>query len=543
MKIMLCEIRSGIISVKQRSSLGIQWSASLLRKNGYDVSVLLFENAKEENIKNNLNSGFYDIVFLEFRSGIRQLSYRVIEHLKTENKDIKIVLMGHDATLHAARFMLECAHIDMVVYGEAELTVVDLCNRFSSHDTADGCEGVFYRKNGIIFRNDARQLPDHLDYLAMPALDIAKAQFGSKMQQTVFLSTRTSRGCLGNCAFCSLNRLTKVSGHIPWRGRSLEDIINELDEMQQEFIGKRLVIEFVDNSFEDPYPIEKKRIYEFMDLLEQSSLKIAFAILTRTESWSEKDVPLIQRMRKNGLYYIAPGVENSTEIGLLKLNKRGNVQSNQRIFDLFEGNNVYVHAYLIMFYPYVTFDELKSNMDFMKKNNMTAYPFNWYHSMALHPDTEIFQRASRDGLITGFNNDTCFYEYQFTDGRIGNLYKMVSKMAAQTSVSSYMDFYEVTRFEEYLYNIWKEQYDYMKTVDSFMSDYTEKCHEILNRAGDSLCKLFSEIFEDFSCNGISNNEEYYIDEWNRILIDGYKSLKNIWVENNMYLLRKNIKLL
>ena len=91
-----------------------------------------------------------------------------------------------------------------------------------------------------------------------------------------------------------------------------------------------------------------------VNLLEKTDLKIAFAILTRTESWTEKAIPLIQRMRRDRLYYIAPGVESSVDAALRKFNKRGTAESNQRIFKLFQENDVYVHAYLIMFYPYVT---------------------------------------------------------------------------------------------------------------------------------------------------------------------------------------------
>lgn len=439
MGIVLCEIRSGIISVKQRSSLGIQWSGSLLRKHGYnDVSIFLFEGEQRNNIEKVLLAKQYDICIIEFRSSIREFSYEIIEKLKENNKDIKIIVIGHDATLYAARFMQECSHIDIIIYGEAERTVLEVCNRLKNHKSIDECEGIFYRKSGTIFRNNARKESENLDYLANPALDIAKKQFGSKLQQTVFYSTRTSRGCLGNCSFCSLNRLSNVSKKIIWRERNLKDVIRELEVTQNEFFEKRLVVEFVDNSFEDPDPVNKERIHDFLDLLEKTNLKIAFAILTRTESWTEKDIPLIRRMRKNGLYYIAPGVENSTIAGLKKLNKRGNVESNQRIFKLFQENGVCVHAYMIMFYPYVTFDELRSNADFMKKNNMTGYPFNWYHSMALHPDTEIFQRASRDGLITGFDENTCFYEYQFVDGNIGLMYQLIKKMAHQPVVTSYM---------------------------------------------------------------------------------------------------------
>lgn len=543
MHIVLFEIRSGIISVKQRSSLGIQWCGSLLRKNGYeDVSIFLFEGEQEKNIEKVLLANQYDVCLIEFRSSIRELAYRIIGKLKEKNKDAKIVAIGHDVTLHAARFMKECPNIDIVAYGEAERTAVDVCNYINDGKSLSECKGIFYRKGTAIFRNEPRELTDNLDDLERPAFDIAKEQFGSKMQQTVFLSSRTSRGCLGNCAFCSLNRLTSVTGKKVWRGRKLESVIEELIEIQKAFEGKRIVIEFVDNSFEDPYPDSKERIEQFLDLLEKTDLKIAFAILTRTESWTEKDIPLIRRMRRDGLYYIAPGVESSVDAALRKFNKRGTAESNQRIFKLFQENNIYVHAYLIMFYPYVTFEELKENATFMKNNNMTGYPFNWFHSMALHPDTEIFQRASRDGLITGFDEETCFYKYQFTDGRIAEMFEVIQEMAQQSSVVSYMNLYEVTRFEAALYNIWKDQYEKMKSVEKIMKEYIEEYHKILLEVGKVLYKLFYKMYEEFERGTIRNSSEY-IAEWNEIIISGYDKLNILWKKNNVQLLRKGIKLL
>ena len=543
MRIVLFEIRSGIISVKQRSTLGIQWCGSLLRKSGYDdVSIMLFEGEQEKNIEKVLLSNQYDVCIIEFRSGIRDLAYRIIRRLKEKNKDVKIVAIGHDITLHAARFMKECSNIDIVAYGEAELTVKDICDYISNGKSLTECKGIFYRKGSVIFRNEARELPDNLDYLEPPALDIAKEQFGYKMQQTVFLASRTSRGCLGNCTFCSLNRLTSVTKKKAWRGRKLENVIDELIEIQNTFEGKRIVIEFVDNSFEDPYPESKERIEQFLDLLEKTDLRIAFAILTRTESWTEKDIPLIQRMRRAGLYYVAPGVESSVDIALRKFKKRGTAESNRKIFKLFQENDVYVHAYLIMFYPYVTFEELRKNAEFMKDNNMTSYPFNWYHSMALHPDTEIFQQASRDGLIIGFDEESCFYKYQFTDGRIAEMFEVIRKMAQEPSVASYMNLYEVTRFEEALFNIWKEQYEEMKTVEVVMKEYIEEYHRILLEVGKILYVFFDKMYNEFEKRANRNSSEY-IEEWNRIIISGYDKLNILWKKNNVKLLRKGIKLL
>lgn len=543
MRIILFEVRSGIISVKQRSSLGIQWCGSLLRKNGYnDVSIMLFEGEQEKNIEKVLLANQYDICIIEFRSGIRDLAYRIIDKLKEKNEKVKIVAIGHDITLHAARFMKECANIDIVAYGEAEITVTDVCDCIRDERSLSECKGIFYRKGTAIFRNSSRELPNNLDYLEPPALDIAKNQFGSKIQQTVFLASRTSRGCFGNCAFCSLNRLTSVTEKKVWRGRKLESVIGELIETQKTFEGKRIVVEFVDNSFEDPYPDSKERIEQFLDLLEKTDLKIAFAILTRTESWSEKDIPLIQRMRRNGLYYVAPGIESSVDVALRQFNKRGTAESNQRIFKLFQENDVYVHPYLIMFYPYVTFEELRQNAEFMRDKNITGYPFNWFHSMAVHPDTEMFQRVSKDGLITGFNEETCFYKYQFTDGRIEEMFGVIQKIAQQPSVASYMNLYEVTRFEEALYNVWKGQYEKMKTVEEIMKEYIREYHRILLEVGTGFYSFFYEMYDEFERKMIKSTSEY-IDRWNEIINSGYDMLNMLWKKNNIQLLRKGIKLL
>lgn len=46
--------------------------------------------------------------------------------------------------------------------------------------------------------------------------------------------------------------------------KKLENVIDELIEIQKIFEGKRIVIEFVDNSFEDPYPDSKERIEQFV---------------------------------------------------------------------------------------------------------------------------------------------------------------------------------------------------------------------------------------------------------------------------------------
>lgn len=164
----------------------------------------------------------YDVCIIQVRSSIRDLAYRMIGKLKEKNKDAKIVAIGHDVTLHAARFMNECTNIDIVAYGEAERTVADVCDYINDGKSFSEYKGVFYRKGTAIFRNEPRELPDNLDYLEPPAFDIAKEQFGSKMQQTVFLASRTSRGCLGNCAFCSLNRLTSVTKKKVWCGKNLK---------------------------------------------------------------------------------------------------------------------------------------------------------------------------------------------------------------------------------------------------------------------------------------------------------------------------------
>ena len=42
----------------------------------------------------------------------------------------------------------------------------------------------------------------------------------------------TARGCMGNCLFCSVNAFNKLSNGRKWRGRSVDSIVDELEQLQ-----------------------------------------------------------------------------------------------------------------------------------------------------------------------------------------------------------------------------------------------------------------------------------------------------------------------
>ncbi len=106
-----------------------------------------------------------------------------------------------------------------------------------------------------------------------------------------------------------------------------------------------------------------------------------------------------------------------------------------------------------------------------------------------------------------------------------------------------MNLYEVTRFEVSLYNVWKDPYENMRTVEKCMKEYFEEFHRILSRVGEMLYRLFSEVYDDFEKGEPIRNSSEYIEEWNKILVLGYKQLNLLWKKNNLRLLRKGIKLL
>lgn len=538
MKVVLIEWRA-TKSIQQWGTLGLQYITSALRAEGYAVKLMLLEGWDVHESYKMILENTPDLVGIPIYAETNDKIYEITKLIKQKNKDTIIFTGGHTASLYAAKIMLENKYIDIVCRGEGEETVTEMCQTLYRGNSLGDCKGIFYREGSIIYKNDDRKLIKDLDTIYDPAIDLLEDS--PKDNPNLFVSVSTSRGCLGRCEFCVEHRVSKWDGKLEWRGRSPENILNEIQNVKNRFPDKRLIIRFVDGAFEDPFPKNKSRIKRLMDLIEKSNLKLSFSFLTRAESWKDYDRDLIKKMRKLGLFSVSVGFESGSSETLKLLGKRATMDDNNLVCELFREEQILVYAFIMMFQPYSKLDDLYKTAKFLKNRNFAVRPENWTHAMYIYPDTPIYRRASEDGIITGTDKSGFMYQYNFCDDKVQNVFNVMSIIAKSKGVNRFQSNIDKIMQEQELVSTWLMQEWELQVIKEIFANFNEQVEYIIQSAGDTQYEIFVGILNAVRDNKLKEREIDYISQWDKRLIRFSDRLEQIYLNYKMKVGRKRVR--
>lgn len=541
MKVALVEWRPSK-SVQQWGTLGLQYIAAKLREHEIGAEIFLLEGLDLQKSYEAILKSDPDVVGLTlFKENAKHI-LSLAKMIKEAFPEKTVFLGGHTASLYGARLMMENPFIDVVTYGEGEETVLELCQKIDQKMDLNDCKGIFYRNNGMITRNEERKLIEDLDTLPFPITDLLEKLDNPRVPY-IFVTVSTSRGCLGRCEFCVEHRVSSIRGKKEWRGRSPQNIVEELLEIRKQFPDKRLVIRFVDGAFEDPYPVGKERLKELMDLIEQNNLDITFSVLTRAESWKEEDLPLIKRMRKLGLFSVSIGLESGAEETLKVFGKLANVEDNRRACRLFREAEVFVYGFIIMFQPYSTIKELRENAEFIKEEELAARTEYWLHSIYLYPDTRLYRRTAYDGLILGTDESNYTYDYAFYHADTQRVYNLTSIMQKKESYLNYQMCLDKIVQELQLYGIWKTRHAELCQAEEIVAAFSDIVNKVSNLVGQRQYELFTEMLNRVEKGTLSEVEDKLVEEWDKLLDENYRMLNQEYIRFQMKLGRAKIRII
>lgn len=532
MKVVLVEWRAAK-TLPQWGALGIQYIASSLRKAGFEVHVILFEGVSIKKASETILLNVPDIVGITLFAETNAQIYELTKHLKAGDRKIRIFVGGHTASLYAAKILAENKYIDIVCRGEGELTVLDLCDTIKRGGNLSGCRGIFYRDNGVFHRNQDRELVNNLDLLDHPVFDILDKSGDSK-DPNRFVSVSTSRGCLGRCVFCVEHRVSRTGENSPaWRGRTPEHILDEIILLKNKFPDKRLVVRFVDGAIEDPDPAEKKRLRKLMNLMEENHIELSFSFLTRAESWSGNDLDLIRQMRRLGLFSVSIGFESGSADTLRILGKRATIADNHLVCSLFEEAGISVYAFVMMFQPYSTFEDLKETAKFLKERKFAVRPEHWGHAMYIYPDTPIFLRAAKDGLITGLDETGFMYRYAFCEGEVGWTYELMQRIEQMEGTRKFQLNIDKIRQEQELVTVWADRNEDIRRIGEVLKELNRTVHKTAQLAGEMQYQLFMEILKEVKNGRRKDREDWLAHEWGTALMRYSKELDTAYLNYKM----------
>lgn len=373
--------------------VGTTYLAAVLERAGIPVAIWdgQVEPAGLDSLQQELRRLQPGVVGVTVYSPMVAQAAAVAELVKRVCPRTPVVVGGiHPTVLPEA--MLEMGAVDVVVRGEAEPVIVELCRRLLASQDPRGLPGVSVRWGDTVSHGPDIPLVDHLDSLPPPARHLLKHERYRPAPEITMTDPRaiqsliTSRGCPYQCIFCSARLL---SGR-RYRFHSPQRIMEELETLVSTYNAREVV--FLDDNF----TVNRERVVAVCELLRSSGLsrRLIWACNARVD---EVEPDTLALMRASGCRLISFGVETGVP-RLLDLVKKGiKVEQSVRAVRWARQAGIRVRTTFILGLPTETPEETRATVEFAKH---LGADFAKFSLATPYPGTELCRLAEQMGLLT-----------------------------------------------------------------------------------------------------------------------------------------------
>jgi radical SAM superfamily enzyme YgiQ (UPF0313 family) len=305
---------------------------------------------------------------------------RVAKAVKGWNPECVVVMGGPHASFEDLS-TLKNPFVDVVVRGEGELTIRELCESLQEDESLANVSGVTYREGGVVKRNPDRPVIEDLDslYVSYHKLPMDRYRFEGKSYATIV----SSRGCPFACIFCSSSSL---HGKM-WRCQSAGRVVREIQFLVSEY-GVRL-IEFLD----DLFTLDQRRVEGICNLLIKEGMDVRWFCSSRVDTITRE---LMLRMRRAGCIGIYLGVESGCQRVLNILKKGTKLEQAVRVISGAREAGIETVATFILGIPGETLDDVRQTIAFARKLKPDYTQFTY---CTPYPGTPLYRFAEANNLL------------------------------------------------------------------------------------------------------------------------------------------------
>lgn len=402
--------------------LGTLYAASLLRKNGFEVSLFdtnLLDNpiSIEPILKNEkptylviYDDGFNYLTKMCL-TNMREACFEMIKIGKENN--CKIVVCSSDSTDHYEKYLNIGA--DFIIKGEGEITLLELLQKLDKNESVENLQGIVFKKNDEVLVNPKRNVLQNLDELPLPAWDLIAIEsyrkIWKKSGQEFTLNIATTRGCPYKCNWCA----KPIYGN-RYNAHSPEYIVNQIKLLKEKFGVTRFWM------CDDIFGLKPNWVQEFNDLLKKENLKISYYIQSRVDLLLKDDT--IDCLAESGLEEVWVGAESASQKILDAMDKGTTVEQIYQATNLLKAKNIKV-AFFLQF-GYLT----ENQEDIYKTINMVKelLPDNIGISISYPlPGTKFYEKVKDDLKLKANWTDSDDFDMMFNGTYNTNFYRKLQR--------------------------------------------------------------------------------------------------------------------
>ncbi|MBT3414030.1 MAG: B12-binding domain-containing radical SAM protein [Nitrospina sp.] len=410
-------------------SFGLRTLSACLKQEGHNVKIVFllsqFWDKYEDQPLNETVDLLKDcdLIGLSVMSNFWDNSVQITERLK-KDIDAPIIWGGTHPTIRPEE-CIERGGADIVCIGEGEETLIELASKMENGDDYSSIEGIGLKDNGETVINKTRPLTVDLDVFPFQDYDFEthyvldgnnmdNYKYGkandhlSKMTLDLLKKhsmgdyvTMPTRGCPFGCTFCVNDTLNKMyAGQPIIRKRSMGNLMKELKEIKKNlpYVNN---IYFDDDSF---ILLSTEQIKEFSEEYKEH-IDLPLSVTGITPSTLRKDK--LTHLVDAGVQFIRMGLQSGNEA--IKEDYKRNysnkkVESSVAIINEFKEEMGPPQYDIILDNPWETDENLEETLMFLTKLP-APYRLGFY-SLTFYPETELYDKAKKDGIIKdGFVHD------------------------------------------------------------------------------------------------------------------------------------------
>jgi len=269
-----------------------------------------------------------------------------------------LVIGGAHATI-AHNDLIKHKEIDIVARGEGETTFWEIIQTTYKKNDYENILGITYKKGNKIKINPDRPIIEDINTLPIP--DRSLISYEKYLSHNDYYLTMnkpvgtifSSRGCPFKCIFCSTQKVWTNK----WRGRSPENIINEIEYLKNNYNIKEICFQ------DDQFMGNNKRVIELCNWIVKKKLKLSFIVPPGISPiLINEDV--IDAMVKAGFYRICLSIDVGTETAKVFVRKPIKLEKMRNIIKKANSKGLWTYATFVIGFPYQTEEDINKNIEF-----------------------------------------------------------------------------------------------------------------------------------------------------------------------------------